>query len=155
MITVSVQAAMLDHSTCERGASHQGCARAWPQALALPQHLPDPGLPGGPLQGAAAPPSPFLPFWEVLRQTSPWPSELRYLLGAAFLAAESQTSLALPEPNNWMYVSKGTIKAWAVWLLSLHTQHLMKVISCECQSPACQRKQREPSLERGGDTDRY
>jgi len=100
MITVSVQAAMLGHTTCKQGPATRAMLRAWPQALALPQLSPDPGLPGEPLQGAAAPPSSFPPFCEVLRQTSPWPSELRYLLGAAFLAAESQTLLALPEPNN-------------------------------------------------------
>jgi len=99
MITVSVQAAMLGHTTCKQGPATRAMLRAWPQALALPQLSPDPGLPGEPLQGAAAPPSSFPPFCEVLRQTSPWPSELRYLLGAAFLAAESQTLLALPEPN--------------------------------------------------------
>lgn len=45
-------------------------------------------------------------------QTSPWPKELRYLLEAAFLPAESQALVALLEPNNWIYVSKDIVKAW-------------------------------------------
>lgn len=90
--------------------------------VVIPQHPPGPGSIGpaaGPslvrgnlFEARLLFPALFTPFWWVLMQTSPWPKELCCLLEAAFLPAESQASVALLEPNNWIYVSKGIIKAW-------------------------------------------
>lgn len=65
---------------------------------------------------------------------------------ATFLPAESQTSVVLQEPNNWIYVSKDIIKTRVKCLLNVHMEHLMKVISCECESTVCQEKRRVSSL---------
>lgn len=159
LVVYLTRALMLRDSTCDQGpatspsaalpgaaggrGSHRSGRACQPHRLAAGR----PRLPGATsLKCSHSSRPPSLPSAKVLTQTSPRPKEFHYLLEATFLPAESQTSVALQEPNNWIYVSKDTIKTWVKWLLNVHTEHLMKVISCECQSTMCQEKQRASPL---------
>lgn len=124
MLSLAAQPARLGGSTWAGGTATSRALLPSTQQqrhVVIPQHPPGPGG----IRTAAGPslvrgnlfearllfPALFTPFWWVLMQMSPWPKELRCLLEAAFLPAESQASVALLEPNNWIYVSKD-IKAW-------------------------------------------